>query len=158
MFGPPGHIQNLSFGGKVNKLSGIIPRAVVDIFERLSSLDSDNKSTVYCSFVQVYNEQLFDMLRDGNRLKPLELHEGRDGVYVQGLSEYSVNGFGDCLELLRLGEENRMVRETHMNVTSSRSHSIFTVFLERQEKRGEGEISVKSKFNLVDLAGSEKVT
>lgn len=86
MFGPPGHIQKLSMGGKLHKSSGIIPRAIVDIFERLS-VSNGNNCSVFCSFVQVYNEQLFDMLRDGNRLKALGLREGRDGVYVQGLSE-----------------------------------------------------------------------
>lgn len=37
---------------------------------------------------QVYNEQVFDMLRDGARARPLEVHEDpREGIYVQGLSE-----------------------------------------------------------------------
>lgn len=69
-----------------------------------------------------------------------------------------MGGFGDCLELLRLGEENRMVRETHMNVNSSRSHSIFTIFVEQELKEGDDRsVHLRSKFNLVDLAGSEKV-
>jgi hypothetical protein len=88
MFGPPGHLQNLSIGSKLHKSSGVIPRAIVDIFEGLASKSKGtNSAVVFCSFVQVYNENLFDMLRDGNRMKPLELREGRDGVYVQGLSE-----------------------------------------------------------------------
>lgn len=59
----------------------------MDIFDRLASMGEGNSCSVFCSFVQVYNEQLFDMLRDGNRMKSLGLREGRDGVYVQGLSE-----------------------------------------------------------------------
>lgn len=61
--------------------------------------------SVYCSFVQIYNEQLFDMLRDPSRGHPLEVHEDpAEGIFVQGLSEYSVRGFHDCMDLLRLGE------------------------------------------------------
>ena len=41
--------------------------------------------TVFCSFVQIYNEQVFDMLRDPARSTPLEVHEDRlQGIYVQG--------------------------------------------------------------------------
>ena len=65
---------------------------------------------------------------------------------------------GDCLALVKLGEENRAIRETHMNTASSRSHSLFQIMVEqtRIEDGAEGERVLKSKFNLVDLAGSEK--
>lgn len=65
---------------------------------------------------------------------------------------------GDCLALVKLGEENRAIRETHMNTASSRSHSLFQIIVEqtRIEDGAEGERVLKSKFNLVDLAGSEK--
>ena len=83
---------------------------------------------VYCSFVQIYNEQLYDMLRDGTRAQPLEIHLDTDGsTYVAGLSEYAVRSASECLEIIRTGEENRAVRETHMNAVSSRSHSLFQV-------------------------------
>jgi hypothetical protein len=117
--------------------TGIIPRAIMDIFGFIDKLESATV-TVYCSFVQIYNEQLFDMLRDPSRAHPLEVTRDRtidgsamsltnththaqvhedpaDGIFVQGLSEYSVRGFHDCMELLKLGEENRAIRETHMN-------------------------------------------
>jgi hypothetical protein len=51
-------------------------------------------------------------------------------LYVQGLSEYAVKSVQDCLTLLKLAEEHRMIRETVMNMTSSRSHSIFQMNLE----------------------------
>jgi len=156
MFGPPGHVQSLSYGATTGSDSGIIPRAIVDIFEQLGRLESSRVS-VYCSFVQIYNEQLFDMLRDPSRGHPLEVHEDpKDGIFVQGLSEYSVRGFHDCMELLRLGEENRAIRETHMNQASSRSHSIFQLLVEQKRVDGSNQRELRSKFNLVDLAGSEK--
>lgn len=69
-----------------------------------------------------------------------------------GLSEYQVRTFADCLELLRLGEDNRATRETHMNMASSRSHSIFTLLVEQtrpNQPAGGEDRQLRSKFNLV---------
>lgn len=61
------------------------------------------------------------------------------------------------LRYIRIGNQNRATAETQMNSESSRSHSIFTIYVESLEKReGEVEKLVGSKFNLVDLAGSER--
>lgn len=171
--------------GKLPEGAGVIPRAVHDLFVAIqaqqrqqssSSSDSRTKTTVYCSFVQIYNEQLFDMLRDGGRDRPLEIHEdsNRD-IYVQGLSEFRVKNMEECLALLRIGEDNRAIRETHMNQASSRSHSLFQVVVEQelgpqdprrqqqqhQQQQAAGNqdgavVTLRSKLNLVDLAGSEK--
>lgn len=132
--------------------SGIVPRAVDSLFRLLQS-----PATVYASFVQIYREQIFDMLRDPTRSAPLGVRqENEDEHFVDGLSEYAVRNASDCLRLLKAGEANRAVRETHMNAASSRSHSIFTVLVEQKKVNGESEITLRSKFNLVDLAGSEK--
>ncbi|TMW68341.1 hypothetical protein Poli38472_005809 [Pythium oligandrum] len=135
--------------------AGIIPRAIKEIFEGVIPLGAEANAMVYCSFVQIYNEQIFDLLRDGHMERPLEIHEDRkNGIYVDGLSEYAVRSVNDCLALLQSGEQNRAVRSTHMNQVSSRSHSVFQLQLEQRRKETNGVI--KSKFNLVDLAGSEK--
>jgi hypothetical protein len=157
--------------GLAKSQAGIIPRAIKDIFAGLvkksTALDhirtDDHKSSsstsfssyaVYASFVQIYNENIYDLLRDAHMEKPLVIHEDRQhGIYVQGLSEYAVKNVQDCLSLLERGEEHRAVRATHMNHVSSRSHSAFQLFLEWQQADGS---TIKSKFNLVDLAGSEK--
>ena len=82
MFGPPGHVQSLASGGRLGPLSGVIPRAIVDVFDQIRALTAPGPGrgvppppvvTVYCSFVQIYNEQVFDMLRDGGRARPLEV-------------------------------------------------------------------------------------
>ena len=55
-----------------------------------------------------------------------------------------------------MGDKNRSTGETAMNARSSRSHSIFTIFIETQETiNGEEKFKV-GKLNLVDLAGSER--
>lgn len=97
--------------------------------------------------------------RDGTMHAPLTIREDGKEIYVQGLSEYNVKSVGDTLQLLKIAENNRAVRETYMNQMSSRSHSIFTINVEYKKvdmNDGGGEISYKAKFNLVDLAGSEK--
>ena len=76
-------------------------------------------------------------------------------MYVEGLSEYHIKNLSDTLKLLKISEENRMIRETQMNQYSSRSHSIFQIYTEqiKLSEDGYSEIHLKSKFNLVDLAG-----
>ncbi|KAJ8530358.1 hypothetical protein ON010_g14553 [Phytophthora cinnamomi] len=140
--------------GLQNSQAGIIPRAIKEIFAATVQMEADAQATVFCSFVQIYNEQIFDLLRDTQMNAPLEIHEDRkNGIFVEGLSEYAVRSVSDCLQLLQCGEQNRAVRSTHMNQVSSRSHSVFQLLLEQRRKDG---TVLKSKFNLVDLAGSEK--
>lgn len=55
-----------------------------------------------------------------------------------------------------IGNSNRTVGETAMNKGSSRSHSIFTLYIESQDINGGKKTISRSKLSLVDLAGSEK--
>lgn len=59
-------------------------------------------------------------------------------MIIDGLREYSVNSYFDCLQLLRLGEKNRCVKSTFMNALSSRSHTIFYLTLESKKKDTNG--------------------
>lgn len=156
MYGPPNYIS--SHGRETDQL-GVIPRAINHIFE-LARGSEVMDFQVHCSFVQIYNENLYDMLRDPAMNIPLTIREDKNEIYVQGLSEYNVKSVSDTLQLLKIAEDNRAIRETHMNQHSSRSHSIFQVFVDFKRMSGEadasGEVSYRAKFNLVDLAGSEK--
>jgi kinesin family protein 3/17 len=88
---------------------------------------------------------------------PLSIRDNNKEIYVQGISEYNVKSVADTLQLLKIAEENRAIRETNMNMFSSRSHSIFQILVEHKRVAEDGgEISYRAKFNLVDLAGSEK--
>ena len=134
----------------------MIPRAIEEIF-RTAKSKAVLKCSIYCSFIQIYNENLFDMLRDANMSQALTIREDQKEIYVQGLSEYNVKSVSDTLHLLKIAEENRAIRETHMNQFSSRSHSIFQIYVEQKRVAEDGgEIYLRAKFNLVDLAGSEK--
>ena len=134
---------------------GIIPRCITDLFNKIRQ--DDVSVSVYCSFVQIYNEKIFDLLQDPKQKNPLQIREDRmQGIYVEGLSEFIVQDEYDCLTLLKRGERTRITRETKMNVHSSRSHTIFQFLLESDKIDKKGMIR-RSKLNLGDLAGSEKI-
>ena len=73
---------------------GIIPRAVREVFAGIRAAKKTRKTevySVYCSMIQVYNECIYDLLRDAQRTTPLYLHEDPSyGIYVEGLAEYEV--------------------------------------------------------------------
>lgn len=61
--------------------------------------------------MQIYNERIYDLLQDVETKKPLKIREdNKDGIYVEGLSEYIVQTEKDCFALLRRGELNRITR------------------------------------------------
>ena len=156
MFGPPD--KDIYDGAQPLEDSsvGLIPRAISEIF-KLSINPEVLQFSVLCSFIQLYNENCYDMLRDANMTTPLPIREDRKEIYVQGLSEYIVKSVSETMQLLRIAEENRAIRETHMNQYSSRSHSIFQIYVEQKRLSSDGgEVNLRAKFNLVDLAGSEK--
>ena len=77
---------------------------------------------------------MLDLLEDDFKKakeKKMYIHENeKDGIYIEGLNEMLVEDVDQCLELMKKGEKNRMVRQTHMNVKSSRSHTIFQLLIE----------------------------
>jgi kinesin family protein 3/17 len=159
MFGMEGDMEIFSREGSDH--AGVIPRAIRAIFTKAQASDQVQELTVFCSFCQIYNEHLFDLLRDPEMSNPLVIHEDRKhGIYVEGLSEYQVRSTKETLSVLRQGEENRAIRSTHMNQVSSRSHSLFQLQLEQRRGTADGagpdDAMLRSKYNLVDLAGSEK--
>ncbi|PIO68737.1 kinesin motor domain protein [Teladorsagia circumcincta] len=101
--------------------------------------------------VEIYNEEVRDLLgADKNQKLEIKEHAER-GVYVAGLSMHVCHDVKSCHELMDKGFNNRHVGATLMNKDSSRSHSIFTVYVEGMMENG----SIRTgKLNLVDLAGS----
>lgn len=135
---------------------GVIPRAFEHIFEAISAA-SNTKFLVHASYLEIYNEDIRDLLGTDTK-KKLELKESNDsGVYVAGLSMHPVHNVTECESIMEKGWKSRAVGATLMNADSSRSHSIFTVYLERltSDDTEDGNIR-KGKLNLVDLAGSER--
>ncbi|EGR30362.1 kinesin motor domain protein [Ichthyophthirius multifiliis] len=133
---------------------GIIPRVSSQIFEYINTQEQDIEFLITCSMLEIYKEQLFDLLnvkRVGLKIKEMSQ---KGGIFVQGLTNISVESEEDILDSINLGYQSKQTRETCMNEYSSRSHTIFTINVTQRLSNGQ----VKTgKLNLVDLAGSEKL-
>eukprot|EP00736_Rhodelphis_marinus_P012015 Rmarinus@m.10824 len=160
-YGPTGTGKTYTILGSddvtsARETAGLIPRSVGLLFQMMRKLKSADVSFVACcSYLEIYNDKVFDLLCVGaNRdRKPLELRDDRvQGVYVQDLTEWETVSVDDVAMLLKLGAETRSVGQTDVNERSSRSHTLFQVFV---EKHAPGSVT-RSKLNIVDLAGSEK--
>ncbi|KAL4666986.1 hypothetical protein H8959_005675 [Pygathrix nigripes] len=135
---------------------GIIPRAFEHVFESVQCAEN-TKFLVRASYLEIYNEDVRDLLGTDTKQK-LELKEHPEkGVYVKGLSMHTVHSVAQCEHIMETGWKNRSVGYTLMNKDSSRSHSIFTISIEMSavDERGKDHLRA-GKLNLVDLAGSER--
>ncbi len=142
--------------GKINNEPGIVPRCVQDIFQRLEASRSRGNSSVHVSFLQVYNDQVYDLFQKGPMVA-LNIREKDGDVFVSNLKQYRTYSVDQCITLIETGLQNRTVRETAMNHASSRSHSILQILLEQNVMLENNEWKrIRSKLNLVDLAGSER--
>lgn len=154
IFGPS-FDENTNATEYQNELKGIIPRALDKLF---NSLDSNRDGyTLYTSLIQIYNEQLYDLLQDDEAKRPLRIREGKQsGIFVEGLTEYVVDSVEDAIALVIRGNRNRKTRQTRMNINSSRSHTILQILAESNMIDKKGFLS-KGKLSICDLAGSEKI-
>uniref|UniRef100_A0A3Q3Q2J7 Kinesin-like protein n=1 Tax=Monopterus albus TaxID=43700 RepID=A0A3Q3Q2J7_MONAL len=135
---------------------GVIPRAFEHIFESIQCAEN-TKFLVRASYLEIYNEEIRDLLGNDTKQR-LELKEHPEkGVYVRDLSMHTVHSVGECERIIEQGWRNRAVGYTLMNKDSSRSHSIFTIHLEICNTDASGQDHLRAgKLNLVDLAGSER--
>jgi len=134
---------------------GIIPRTFEQIFHHIS-VTNTKQFLVRCSYLEIYNEELRDLL--ATKQVKLDLKENSEsGVYVKDLSVTVVKTPAEMEATMLKGNGNRVVGATLMNAESSRSHSIFSITIETSEKNALGEDHIKvGKLHLVDLAGSER--
>ena len=163
---------------------GIIPQALHAMFQQISQ-KRDMDCLIRCSFLELYNECINDLLNtegSGQNLAILA-DDPVKGAIVGGLREEIISSVAQGMDLIRVGNENRKVASTAMNARSSRSHTIFRLILESRKtdvclneeqgthihaRRGSeysgfdltghnaGSNTVVSYLNLVDLAGSER--
>ncbi len=156
--------------------AGIIPRALSQIFDAVDDLtldddDNDSMITIKLSFLQIYRETIQDLLANNNNNNNNNNHNNDDnlairedpqkGFYVEGLNEFVVRSYNDAEGLINVGLQNRAIASTVMNSTSSRSHTILTLSIEKRKivaaSSANATSTIRSKLVMVDLAGSERV-
>jgi len=139
------------------KLHGVIPRSAESIFTTLSRPEYVSHS-VTCSCLEIYNEELCDLLADEEEQNctKVEIMEGKDGIFCRGQIEKEVHSAEDVLTLMCKAQQYRKIGETKMNKQSSRSHCLFTLKINAKKVLSDGNsLEVHGKLHLVDLAGSE---
>ncbi|CAF2084000.1 unnamed protein product [Brassica napus] len=128
---------------------GVNYRALNDLFKISQSRKSNIAYEVGVQMVEIYNEQVRDLL--SGILSTTQ----QNGLAVPDASMYPVTSTSDVLELMNIGLNNRVVSSTALNERSSRSHSIVTVHVRGKDlKTGS---ALYGNLHLVDLAGSERV-
>ena len=144
---------------------GLIPRMCGAVFA-VSADDVSKASTlmsVECSYMEIYNERVIDLLDSSGRPPPegglrVRQHPST-GVFVEGLRKFAVAGDDEVLQLVAEGDRRRTVAATNMNAVSSRSHAILILYVSQTKTDASGGTSGKSaRMSLVDLAGSERVS
>ncbi|KAL4655440.1 kinesin-like protein KIF3B isoform X1 [Arapaima gigas] len=137
---------------------GVIPNSFEHIFTHISR-SQNQQYLVRASYLEIYQEEIRDLLSK-DQTRRLELKERPDtGVYVKDLSSFVTKSVKEIERVMNLGNQNRSVGATNMNEHSSRSHAIFVITVECSEMGVDGENHIRvGKLNLVDLAGSERQT
>uniref|UniRef100_A0A6B2KWP8 Kinesin motor domain-containing protein n=1 Tax=Arcella intermedia TaxID=1963864 RepID=A0A6B2KWP8_9EUKA len=144
----------LDNGRLVYEERGLMPRIFDYIFGQFSNRKRTGAVTEYscmCSFLEIYNEQITDLLNpEATRLQLREDH--KKGVYVENLTEVEVDNAETVLKYLSIGSQHRHVCSTAMNEQSSRSHSVFTLYITSTT----ASTTKHSRLHMIDLAGSER--
>jgi hypothetical protein len=150
---------------KLENKNGLLIQALKDLFVKIKS-DPDKTFFVKCSYVEIYNDLVYDLLqRAENISETLNVCEDaqKEQFYIRGVREEAIDDWTDAMEKLKRGEINRHYARTVMNHSSSRSHTIFRVYIQSLVSSSHGNRAspafvTESWFNFVDLAGSEKVS
>ena len=142
------------------KQRGVIPRAVHHLFREVD-LRVGKEMQISVSYLEIYNERMFDLLADevavDSELVVVDDPVHENSVNVKHLTKKVCANEAEALGFFFAGERNRAVSDHVLNKTSSRSHVVFTVYLESRELGDGQDRTIVSKLNLVDLAGSERV-
>ncbi|KAH6686468.1 P-loop containing nucleoside triphosphate hydrolase protein [Plectosphaerella plurivora] len=149
--------------GKTHTMSsedGMIPRATHMIYDTITKLkDKSWTYTMEGSFIEVYNEELHDLLtpnsREAGRKLEIRHDEARKQTSVTNCKTVALDSPDKVEVMLQEAQSNRSVAATKANERSSRSHSVFILKLVgRNVATGE---RCEGTLNLVDLAGSERL-
>ncbi|KAG7221767.1 hypothetical protein INR49_029150 [Caranx melampygus] len=151
------------------------------------NVDEDCCYSVFVSYIEIYNNYIYDLLEDApfDPIRPKWLGRGtpvrnnefiapqskilredqNHNMYVAGCTEVEVKSTEEAFEVFWKGQKKRRIANTQLNRESSRSHSVFTVKLAQAPLDADGDhiLQDKNQVNvsqlcLVDLAGSERTS
>ncbi|CEJ89130.1 Putative Kinesin motor domain-containing protein [[Torrubiella] hemipterigena] len=147
--------------GLLSDNAGIIPRVLQRLFTKLELDDAEH--CVKVSFIELYNEELRDLLSVEETAK-LRIYDdvsrrGHATTMVQGMEEKHIKNATEGIKVLQDGSLKRQVAATKCNDLSSRSHTVFTItaYVKKTNEAGVEDLVSAGKLNLVDLAGSENI-
>ncbi|XP_045380090.1 kinesin-like protein KIF18A [Camelus bactrianus] len=136
---------------------GVMYLTMLDLYKSMDEIKEEKICSTAVSYLEVYNEQIRDLLVNSGPLAVRE--DAQKGVVVQGLTLHQPKSSEEILQLLDNGNKNRTQHPTDMNATSSRSHAVFQIYLRQQDKTASINQNVRiAKMSLIDLAGSERAS
>ena len=137
---------------------GIIPKAFDHIFGYIDNAKDHKKFLVRVSYLEIYKEKIRDLLSQRKNGHYDIKEDPNKGIFVANLTTVIVNSIPEIEKAMDAGTKNRSTAATKMNEHSSRSHCIFTIYIETSEESDKLDETVfkAGKLHLVDLAGSEK--
>eukprot|EP00741_Cyanophora_paradoxa_P009082 tig00000145_g8795.t1 len=143
---------------KRNGTEGLIPRSIQYMFDEIARAPPGVRYTVRASYLEIYNEQIFDLLNVGSGNLPIR-YSSKQGFFVENLFVVECQTMEDVTAVFQEGTRNRTVGSHALNKDSSRSHSIMTVFLEHEvpDPVDGRPVARYGKVSFVDLAGSERL-
>ena len=148
---------------------GILPQALKNLIEydENKNIKNDKASRhFYCNFVEIYNEEVFDLLADDptkkNKFfkKKLNIKENLNSIFfLQDVTYAKLDNLESFNNILNKGIAKKVHSSTNLNQNSSRSHTIFKIILMNNNKDiSKIDFSTEELISLsvVDLAGSER--
>ncbi|XP_063545648.1 kinesin-like protein KIF23 [Cydia strobilella] len=153
--------------GKKNNSNPDLAMASMEV-TKVDGLNEDNQYAVFVSYVEVYNNSVFDLLEDGppvSKNLPAKIirEDAAKNMYVHGVTEIEIKSAEEAFDAFYLGLKRKRMAHTALNAESSRSHSVFTIRLVQAPVDEVGEAVIQNKkflsisqISLVDLAGSER--
>ncbi|XP_059508138.1 kinesin-like protein KIF18A isoform X2 [Stegostoma tigrinum] len=136
---------------------GVMYRTMKELYNRIEQVKDEKCCDVAVSYLEVYNEEVRDLLTNSRSLAVREDAQG--GIIVQGLTLHKPTSSKQLLQMLDYGNKNRTQHPTDVNSNSSRSHAVFQIYLRQQDRTASIHQNIKiAKMCLVDLAGSERIS
>ncbi|KAI8018294.1 Kinesin-like protein KIN-14R [Camellia lanceoleosa] len=135
---------------------GVNYRTLEELFKIADERSETFTYNISVSVLEVYNEQIRDLLAASPTSKKLEIKQASEGFHhVPGIVEAKVENTSQIWSVLQAGSSARAVGSNNVNEHSSRSHCMLCIMV-RAKNLMNGECT-NSKLWLVDLAGSERL-